>query len=204
MTLVVGLTGGIASGKTTVTNLFQSEYKIDVVDADIIARQVVEEGSDGLKAITEHFGEEILSSDKTLDRSKLRALIFQDPEQKRWLDNLMHPLIRIEMQRQLAQVSSAYALLVIPLMVENNLQSLADKVIVVDVDEKIQIERTRLRDKVNTAQVKAIIESQANRQERLAIADYVIKNSTRNHKLLPQIAELHQIFIEMCKTNRQK
>ena len=204
MTLVAGLTGGIASGKTTVTNLFQSEYKIDVVDADIIARQVVEEGSDGLKAITEHFGEEILSSDKTLDRSKLRALIFQDPEQKRWLDNLMHPLIRIEMQRQLAQVSSAYALLVIPLMVENNLQSLADKVIVVDVDEKIQIERTRLRDKVNTAQVKAIIESQANRQERLAIADYVIKNSTRNHKLLPQIAELHQIFIEMCKTNRQK
>lgn len=204
MTLVVGLTGGIASGKTTVTNLFQSEYKIDVVDADIIARQVVEEGSDGLKAITEHFGEEILSSDKTLDRSKLRALIFQDPEQKRWLDNLMHPLIRIEMQRQLAQVSSAYALLVIPLMVENNLQSLADKVIVVDVDEKTQIERTRLRDKVNTAQVKAIIESQANRQERLAIADYVIKNSTRNHKLLPQIAELHQIFIEMCKTNRQK
>lgn len=204
MTLVVGLTGGIASGKTTVTNLFQSEYKIDVVDADIIARQVVEKGSDGLKAITEHFGEEILSSDKTLDRSKLRALIFQDPEQKRWLDNLMHPLIRIEMQRQLAQVSSAYALLVIPLMVENNLQSLADKVIVVDVDEKTQIERTRLRDKVNTAQVKAIIESQANRQERLAIADYVIKNSTRNHKLLPQIAELHQIFIEMCKTNRQK
>ena len=104
MTLVVGLTGGIASGKTTVTNLFQSEYKIDVVDADIIARQVVEKGSNGLKAITEHFGEEILSSDKTLDRSKLRALIFQDPEQKRWLDNLMHPLIRIEMQRQLAQV----------------------------------------------------------------------------------------------------
>ena len=116
----------------------------------------------------------------------------------------MHPLIRSEMQRQIAQVTSEYALLVIPLMAENNLQSLVDKVIVVDVDEKIQIERTLLRDKVSTEQAKAIIKSQANRQERLAIADYVIKNNTRNHKILPQIAELHQIFMEICKTNRQK
>lgn len=204
MALVVGLTGGIASGKTTISNLFQSEYNIDVVDADIIARQVVEIGSEGLKAIIEHFGEEILSPDKTLDRVRLRALIFQDPEKKMWLDNLMHPLIRSEMQRQIAQVTSEYALLVIPLMAENNLQSLVDKVIVVDVDEEIQIERALLRDKVSTEQVKAIIKSQANRQERLAIADYVIKNNTRNHKILPQIAELHQIFMEICKTNRQK
>ncbi len=204
MALVVGLTGGIASGKTTISNLFQSEYNIDVVDADIIARQVVETGSEGLKAIIERFGEEILSPDKTLDRVKLRALIFQDSEKKLWLDNLMHPLIRSEMQRQIAQVTSEYTLLVIPLMAENNLQSLVDKVIVVDVDEEIQIERTLLRDKVSTEQVKAIIKSQANRQERLAIADYVIKNNTRNHKILPQIAELHQIFMEICKTNRQK
>jgi|TARA_B100001057_G_scaffold261860_1_gene262118 dephospho-CoA kinase len=204
MALVVGLTGGIASGKTTISNLFQSEYNIDVVDADIIARQVVETGSEGLKAIIERFGEEILSPDKTLDRVKLRALIFQDSEKKLWLDNLMHPLIRSEMQRQIAQVTSEYTLLVIPLMAENNLQSLVDKVIVVDVDEEIQIERTLLRDKVSTEQVKAIMKSQANRQERLAIADYVIKNNTRNHKILPQIAELHQIFMEICKTNRQK
>ena len=204
MALVVGLTGGIASGKTTISNLFQSEYNIDVVDADIIARQVVETGSEGLKAIIEHFGEEILSPNKTLDRVKLRALIFQYPEKKLWLDNLMHPLIRSEMQRQIAQVTSEYALLVIPLMAENNLQSLVDKVIVVDVDEEIQIERTLLRDKVSTEQVKAIIKSQVNRQERLAIADYVIKNNTRNHNILPQIAELHQIFMEICKKNRQK
>ncbi|EFP95945.1 dephospho-CoA kinase [Vibrio caribbeanicus] len=204
MALVVGLTGGIASGKTTISNLFQSEYNIDVVDADIIARQVVETGSEGLKAIIEHFGEEILSPNKALDRVKLRALIFQYPEKKLWLDNLMHPLIRSEMQRQIAQVKSEYALLVIPLMAENNLQSLVDKVIVVDVDEEIQIERTLLRDKVSTEQVKAIIKSQANRQERLAIADYVIKNNTRNHKILPQIAELHQIFMEICKKDRQK
>lgn len=202
MALVIGLTGGIASGKTTVANLFQQEFGIEIVDADIVAREVVEPGTDGLKAITNRFGEQILDDLGNLNRSKLRDVIFSQPEQKEWLNNLLHPMIRREMLKQLDDVQSAYALLVIPLMVENGLQSLADKVLVVDVDKETQLQRTVVRDKVNQSQVEAILASQATREQRLAIADYVIKNNAINEKLLPQITELHQKFLEICSANR--
>ena len=202
MALVIGLTGGIASGKTTVANLFQQEFGIEIVDADIVAREVVEPGTDGLKAITNRFGEQILDDLGNLNRSKLRDVIFSQPEQKEWLNNLLHPMIRREMLKQLDDVQSAYALLVIPLMVENGLQSLADKVLVVDVDKETQLQRTVVRDKVNQSQVEAILASQATREQRLAIADYVIKNNATNEKLLPQITELHQKFLEICSANR--
>lgn len=202
MALVIGLTGGIASGKTTVANLFQQEFGIEIVDADIVAREVVEPGTDGLNAITNRFGEQILDDLGNLNRSKLRDIIFSQPEQKEWLNNLLHPMIRREMLTQLDDVQSAYALLVIPLMVENGLQSLADKVLVVDVDKETQLQRTVARDKVNQSQVEAILASQATREQRLAIADYVIKNNAINEKLLPQITELHQKFLEICSANR--
>ncbi|NOH80265.1 dephospho-CoA kinase [Vibrio sp. RE86] len=202
MALVIGLTGGIASGKTTVANLFQQEFGIEVVDADIVAREVVEPGTDGINAITNRFGEQILDDLGNLNRSKLRDIIFSQPEQKEWLNNLLHPMIRREMLKQLDDVQSAYALLVIPLMVENDLQSLADKVLVVDVDKETQLQRTVARDKVNQSQVEAILASQATREQRLAIADYVIKNNAINEKLLPQITELHQKFLEICSANR--
>lgn len=202
MALVIGLTGGIASGKTTIANLFQQEFGIEIVDADIVAREVVEPGTDGLKAITNRFGEQILDDLGNLNRSKLRDVIFSQPEQKEWLNNLLHPMIRREMLKQLDDVQSAYALLVIPLMVENGLQSLADKVLVVDVDKETQLQRTVARDKVNQSQVEAILASQATREQRLAIADYVIKNNAINEKLLPQITELHQKFLEICSANR--
>lgn len=201
MALVIGLTGGIASGKTTVADLFNQEFGIEIVDADIVARQVVEPNTLGLNAIIEKFGHQVIQHDGTLDRAKLREIIFSQPESKTWLNQLLHPMIRKQMLDELTKVKSDYALLVIPLMVENNLQSLADKILVVDVDEETQIQRTVERDKVDASQAKSILASQASREQRLAIADYVIKNDAKNQKLLPQITELHQKFLEMCSEN---
>ena len=110
MALVIGLTGGIASGKTTVANLFEQEFGIEIVDADVVARQVVEPGSAGLEQITQHFGPEVIEADGTLNRARLREIIFADPSQKEWLNNLLHPMIRKQMLQQLETVQSDYAL----------------------------------------------------------------------------------------------
>ncbi len=197
MALVIGLTGGIASGKTTVANLFHQHFNIDIVDADIIARQVVEKGSEGLNKITQHFGSEILTEEGELNRAELRQRIFASDEEKTWLNQLLHPMIRHQMEQELKQVRSPYALLVVPLLVENNLQYMADRVLVVDVDEETQIARTVNRDNVPPEQAKAILASQATRQQRLAVADDVVSNSTENQKLLPQITELHKKYLAM-------
>ncbi|NOI76340.1 dephospho-CoA kinase [Vibrio coralliilyticus] len=202
MPFVVGLTGGIASGKTTVANLFQSQFGIEIVDADVVAREVVEPGSEGLKAIEERWGSGILLHDGTLNRAKLREVIFANEEEKAWVNGLLHPMIREKMQADIAKVTSPYGLLVIPLMVENNLQSLADRVLVVDVDKQTQMQRTVERDGVPLEQVESILAAQASRTQRLAIADDVIKNNATNQELLPQITELHQKYLEICRENR--
>ncbi|AIS53842.1 dephospho-CoA kinase [Vibrio coralliilyticus] len=202
MPFVVGLTGGIASGKTTVANLFQSQFGIEIVDADVVAREVVEPGSEGLKAIEERWGSSILLHDGTLNRAKLREVIFANEEEKAWINGLLHPMIREKMQADIAKVTSPYGLLVIPLMVENNLQSLADRVLVVDVDKQTQMRRTVERDGVPLEQVESILAAQASRTQRLAIADDVIKNNATNQELLPQITELHQKYLEICRENR--
>ncbi|TXY27530.1 dephospho-CoA kinase [Vibrio mimicus] len=201
MSFVVALTGGIASGKTTVANLFHEHFGIDLVDADVIAREVVEPGTDGLKAITAHFGQTILNQDGSLNRTALRERIFADPEQKTWLNQLLHPMIRQRMQQALAQTTSPYTLLIVPLLVENQLQNMADRVLVVDVEEHVQIERTIARDNVSIEQAQAILAAQATRAQRLAIADDVLKNDAKNQKLLPQITLLHQKYLAMSRQN---
>ncbi|ELY5142484.1 TPA: dephospho-CoA kinase [Vibrio vulnificus] len=202
MALVIGLTGGIASGKTTVANLFQQHFAIDIVDADIVARQVVAPGSAGLTAIVDHFGADILTCEGELDRGQLRQRIFAHAEEKQWLNALLHPMIRRKMIEDLAQVSSPYALLVVPLLVENQLQTLCDRVLVVDVEEKTQLQRTMDRDSVDEQQVRAILKAQASRHERLALADDVIKNESKDQDLLQQITDLHQKYLAMSKQNR--
>lgn len=197
MPFVVGLTGGIASGKTTVADLFHEHFQIEIVDADIVAREVVEPGSEGLNAIAERYGETILTAEHTLDRAKLREIIFSTPEEKEWVNGLLHPMIREKMQNQLQAVSSPYALLVIPLMVENNLQSMADRILVVDVSPETQIRRTMQRDSVPETQVKAILASQADRKQRLAIANDVILNDGDKENLLSQITQLHQKYLSL-------
>lgn len=192
---VVAITGGIGSGKTTVANQF-SALGIEVVDADLIAREVVAPGTPALAAITSHFGPEILTEQGLLDRRVLRERIFSDPAAKSWLNALLHPIIRSEMLRQCAAVSSPYCLLVVPLLVENRLTELADRVLVIDVDEATQIERTCRRDGVSREQAEAILASQANRSERLAMADDVLDNqSGTTETIRERILALHETYL---------
>ncbi|MGF1696657.1 dephospho-CoA kinase [Vibrio lamellibrachiae] len=201
MTFVVGITGGIASGKTTVADLFHQHFDIDIVDADIIAREVVQPESEGLNAIIAHFGPDIVANSGELNRAKLREKIFSHPEEKQWLDNLLHPMIRLKMKNDIEAVDSPYALLVIPLLVENNLQQMTDRILVIDVDEQTQIERTMNRDGVSFEQAQSILSAQTSRETRLSFADDVIKNDTENKKLMPQITELHQKYLAISSAN---
>lgn len=192
---VVAITGGIGSGKTTVANQFAA-LGIEVVDADLIAREVVAPGTPALAAITSHFGPEILTEQGLLDRRVLRERIFSDPAAKSWLNALLHPIIRSEMLRQCAAVSSPYCLLVVPLLVENRLTELADRVLVIDVDEATQIERTCRRDGVSREQAQAILASQASRTERLAMADDVLDNqSGTTETIRARILALHETYL---------
>ncbi|TMM47729.1 dephospho-CoA kinase [Colwellia ponticola] len=174
-TLIIGLTGGIGSGKTTVTDCFK-QLGIDIIDADIIAREVVAINSPALKAIAKHFGDDYILADGQLNRVLLRSRIFAHEADKHWLNNLLHPLIHDELARQTAQASSAYCILVAPLLIENNLLVLVDRVLVIDVSEATQIARTIQRDNTSLAQVEAILASQITRTERLAVADDIINN----------------------------
>ena len=192
---VVAITGGIGSGKTTVANQFAA-LGIEVVDADLIAREVVAPGTPALAAITSHFGPEILTEQGLLDRRVLRERIFSDQAAKSWLNALLHPIIRSEMLRQCAAVSSPYCLLVVPLLVENRLTGLANRVLVVDVDEATQIERTCRRDGVDQEQAQAILAAQASRTERLAAADDILDNRTADKMAIrAQILSLHQTYM---------
>ncbi|CEO38083.1 dephospho-CoA kinase [Photobacterium kishitanii] len=198
MAVVIGLTGGIGSGKTTVANLF-GDYGIDLIDADIIAREVVAIGSIGLARITEKFGDSILLVDGNLDRSQLRAAIFSDPHLKNWLNQLLHPLIREKMLADIDRARSPYCLLIVPLMVENNLQTMTDRLLVVDVDQQTQIMRTQQRDNVSLEQIKSILSAQASRQQRLDAADDIICNNGDNQALLTQVAQLHQHYLALAQ-----
>ncbi len=198
---VVGVTGGIGSGKTTVTNLF-AQKGIEVVDADVIARQVVAPGSDGLSQIVDKFGGLIVTAKGELDRPKLREIIFKDSRLKAWLNALLHPLIREQMVQQSQAAGSVYCLLSVPLLVENNLQSLVNSVLVVDVDEQHQIERTMLRDDTDALQVRAIMQAQVSREERLAAADHIIDNNGDSTQLIEKVDELHQIYLALAESFR--
>ncbi|MFM5586566.1 dephospho-CoA kinase [Aeromonas media] len=192
---VVAITGGIGSGKTTVANQFAA-LGVEVVDADLIARDVVAPGTPALAAIASHFGPEMLTGQGLLDRRALRERIFSDPAAKSWLNALLHPIIRSEMLRQCAAASSPYCLLVVPLLVENRLTELADRVLVIDVDEATQIERTCRRDGVSREQAQAILASQASRSERLAMADDVLDNqSGTTETIRERILALHETYL---------
>ncbi|WP_039989846.1 dephospho-CoA kinase [Paraglaciecola arctica] len=197
---VVGISGGIGSGKTTVTDLF-AKYGIDVIDADVIAREVVEPGTPALEAIVAKFGESVLDQAGSLDRAKLRTLVFEDTEVKNWLNQLLHPAIREQMLLQTQQAKSAYCLLSVPLLVENKLYQQVDRVVIVDVDEQTQLQRTLLRDKTNEPQIRAIMSAQATRQQRLAVADDVIDNNGKADDLGKQVAQLHQGYLQLAKQN---
>lgn len=193
---IVGVTGGIGSGKTTVTNAF-SELGIDVIDADVIAREVVEPGSEALAIIAEHFGNEILLDDGSLDRARLRELVFSNEANKAWLNQLLHPRIRSAIESQLDAATSPYALLSAPLLLENKLTYLTDRVLVIDVTEDTQLARTATRDGNSEAQIKAIMAAQMNRSQRLEAADDVLNNDGSLTDVYDQVAILHQRYLAL-------
>jgi dephospho-CoA kinase len=198
MTLIVGLTGGIGSGKTAVSDRFE-QRGITIIDADVASRVVVEPGRPALAQITEHFGENILQPDGSLDRAALRAEIFSKPEQKHWLESLLHPLIGEEIFSQLCAATSPYVLFVSPLLIEAKQTAMCDQIIVVDVPEAVQIERTMARDNNDKEQVEAIMASQTSREQRLAYADEIIENWHGFEALDNTIDELHQHFLRLAE-----
>lgn len=195
---VIGLTGGIGSGKTTIANLF-AQYDIEIVDADIVAREVVASGQPALVKISEHFGSDILLSNGELNRALLREKIFTNELEKTWLNNLLHPLIRQEILKKISKTKSGYCLLVAPLLLENKLNHCVDRILVIDVDENTQITRTSSRDNNSTAQVKSIIASQISRKKRLQQADDIINNQINDKRQIAvQVGKLHKKYLQLA------
>ncbi|MDO4431236.1 MAG: dephospho-CoA kinase [Lonepinella koalarum] len=206
MPYVVGLTGGIGSGKSTIAELF-AKLNVPIVDADIVAREVVAKGSPLLKEIVDHFGHQILTENGELNRPALRERIFHHDAEKNWLNQLLHPAIRTAMQQQLAVQTADYVLFVVPLLIENKLTALCDRVLVIDVLPETQRLRAADRDNSNPALIQQIINSQASREARLAAADDVINNEGKLAENLPhlqnQVFELHQKYLTLAREKNE-
>jgi dephospho-CoA kinase len=198
--LKIGLTGGIGSGKSTVAKYF-AELGITVIDADQIAHELCASNTSCTKKIIEHFGNKILNKDGTLNRSYLRKLIFQDAREKKWLEQLLHPLVYQEMQRQIQKATSPYCILVIPLLFETKAEDFVDRILVVDSLEQLQIKRIQKRDKISEAEIKKICASQIPRDEHLSRADDIIHNDKSLADLQKQVKKLHQEYLAFKSDN---
>ncbi|MDP8176700.1 dephospho-CoA kinase [Pasteurella skyensis] len=201
MPYIVGLTGGIGSGKSTIAALFEN-YNVPIIDADIVARELVVKGSPLLNQIVQHFGQTILLENGELDRNKLRNIVFNHSEHTEWLNNLLHPAICEAMLQQLHQIQAPYVLWVVPLLVENNLTHYCDRILVVDVLPEIQLERATKRDKNKRDTIKKMMQSQVSRAERLAVADDIIENNLElgenAQHLNQQVSKLHQHYLHLA------
>jgi dephospho-CoA kinase len=193
----VALTGGIASGKSTVANLFGA-HGVPVIDTDVIAREVVEPGRPALALVAEAFGADVLDAEGRLDRKRMRERIFADPAAKRRLEAILHPAIRAEMERQSQAAGGPYQLLVIPLFAEGGRRDHVDRVLLVDVPEELQVERVMLRDGVSHGQALASLNAQAPRAQRLAMADDVLPNTGCVDDLRERVGELHRLYLELA------
>ena len=198
-TFLVGLTGGIGSGKSAAAEHFET-LGVTCVDADIASRAVVEPGEPALEVIAEHFGSDILDDDGSLNRTKLRHLVFADPAERSWLQNLLHPLISAWLLERIEQAASAYVILVNPLLIESGQHSWCERVLVVDVPEELQVSRTMARDDNTEEQVRNIIKAQALRSQRLGMADDVIVNDQDLPHLHASVEQLHNKYLELCQT----
>ena len=188
---VVGITGGIGSGKSAVTEHLET-LGITVVDADKVARVVVEPGTPGLAAIVEYFGEDILLANGRLDRATLRKIVFDNPDERKVLEGITHPRIRDEISRQLSEANSPYVVLSSPLLLESGQNTFADYVVVVDVPEEVQLTRTMARDDNSEALVKQIMAAQLDRKTRLSRADTSIMNDGSLEALYERVKKLHE------------
>ena len=196
--LIIGLTGGIGSGKSVASDKFAS-LGITVVDADVASRTVVEPGMPALKEIESHFGPEIIAGDGQLDRTKLREFIASDAEERKWLESVLHPRIGEQITKEISESSSPYTIFVAPLLLETNSDNMCSRVLVVDVAEEVQIQRTIKRDQMLGEQIEKIVAAQMSRKERLEKADDVLENAGTIRELQDQVEELHHKYLEMIK-----
>lgn len=195
--LLIGLTGGIGSGKTTIAGIF-ADLGIDVIDADVVSRTILNSDRNVLSLLKSRWGSEIMLSDGSLNRRLLREKIFNSAEEKSFLEGILHPLIRTEVKRQALEAASPYALVVVPLMFETHFDELVDYVVCVDLEVEKQVERTCARDRISPELARKIIASQMDRQRRISLSDYVIYNYEQIELKKQKVRELHNIFLGLA------
>jgi dephospho-CoA kinase len=198
----VGLTGGIASGKTTVANLFQA-LGVTIIDTDLLAREVVAPGTALLAEIAAHFGADILAADGSLERRKLRERVFADPAERRWLEERTHPAIRELTDRRSAAAKGPYSMVAIPLLVETGGEARFDRVLVVDCEPELQVARLMARDGITRDAARAMLAAQVTREARLAVASDIVRNDGDIAALRDQVARLHREYVVAAGAEKQ-
>jgi|TARA_B100001059_G_C17822681_1_gene579314 dephospho-CoA kinase len=196
--MIIGLTGGIGSGKSAVANFFQDEG-ITVIDADELAREVIDKNSPGYKSIVDYFGSKIIDSNGLIDRAFLRKEAFDDDKKKKVLESIIHPLVKDLMTKRIATSNSVYSIIMVPLIFETNSMSNYNRILVIDCDPKIQLERATLRDNNSNEQIQKIIDSQCSREERLSIANDVIPNNDSLENLKVRSLAMHKFYLGLSK-----
>ena len=194
--MIVGLTGGIGSGKSAAANFFV-ELGVDLIDADDLAKNVLNKNSKGYELFINEFGEQYLDNNKNIDRDLLRKTIFNDSDKKNKLENIIHPQVRFGIEEFIKTSKSYYCIVVVPLIYETRSSSYYDRILVIDCDEEIQINRSAIRDNTENKEIKKIISKQASREERLSIADDVILNNRTLDSLKEEVIKLHKKYIKM-------
>lgn len=195
--LIVGLTGGIGSGKSVVTKRFD-ELGVPVIDADDIAHALVEPDQPVLQRIVSEFGADLLTAEGTLNRPRLRKLVFENPLHRKNLESILHPHIRAEMLRRANEIHAPYCVFCIPLLVETQQTGMVDRVLVTDCPQSLQYQRVKQRDGLPDMEIKAILAAQATREERLAVADDVIVNDGNLDDIDRQVDQLHQKYLSLA------
>ena len=196
--MIIGLTGGIGSGKSAVANFFQDEG-ITVIDADELAREVIDKNSPGYKSIVDYFGSKIIDSNGLIDRAFLRKEAFDDDKKKKVLESIIHPLVKDLMRKRIATSNSVYSIIMVPLIFETNSMSNYNRILVIDCDPKIQLERATIRDNNSNEQIQKIIDSQCSREERLSIANDVIPNNDSLENLKVRTLAMHKFYLGLSK-----
>lgn len=196
--MIIGLTGGIGSGKSAAANFFHSEG-VTVLDADQLAREVIQQNTPGFQSIVDYFGSDIIGEDGSIDRAKLRQEIFDDKEKKKTIESITHPLVRDLMAERIAASTSPYSVIMVPLIFETNSMSAYNRILVIDCDTKLQLERATLRDNNSSEQIQKILDSQCSRTERLSIANDVIPNNDSLENLKTRSLAMHKFYLGLCK-----
>ena len=196
--MIIGLTGGIGSGKSAAANFFHSEG-VTVLDADQLAREVIEQNTPGFQSIVNYFGSDIIGEDGSIDRAKLRQEIFDDKEKKKAIESITHPLVRDLMAERIAASTSPYSIIMVPLIFETNSMSAYNRILVIDCDTKLQLKRATLRDNNSSEQIQKILDSQCSRTERLSIANDVIPNNDTLENLKTRSLAMHKFYLGLCK-----